>query len=177
MKFLKPVLLLSLFMTVALNSCYNEAPAGDEKKALDKIAELQWHTIEDLKDLQKKSPKLVIVDVYTDWCRWCKVMDKQTFTDPALIKHLSSNYHMVKFNAENKSSLTFKGKTYDFVQSGRRGYNELAAELCQGRLSYPSFVVLDRDLNRMGIVSGFKQAPKFREALDQIGGTNNDAAL
>jgi thioredoxin-related protein len=41
-------------------------------------------------------------------------MDKKTFTDPALIKYLNENFHVVKFNAEQKEPVSFRGKTYNW---------------------------------------------------------------
>jgi len=129
---------------------------------------LKWYSIEQLEKLQANEPKKVIVDVYTNWCRWCKVMDQKTFTDATLIEYLNENYYMVKFNAEIKTDVTFKGKKYNYISKGRGGYNTLAAELVKGRLSYPSFVVLDEGLNHLKITQGYKNAPQFKEALESI---------
>lgn len=132
---------------------------------------LVWHTIDQIEKLQAKNPeqsKKVIVDVYTNWCRWCKVMDEKTFTDAALIKYLNDNYYMVKFNAEIKEELTFKGKKYAYKGNGRKGFNSLAAELTQGKLSYPSFVILDEQLNTLQVTRGFKNAQQFKQALENI---------
>lgn len=129
---------------------------------------LKWYSIEEVEKLQAKNPKKVIVDIYTNWCRWCKVMDQKTFTDPTLIHYLNENYYMVKFNAESKTDIIFKGKKYNYVSNGQRGYNTLAAELVKGRLSYPSFVVLDESLNHLKVTHGFKNAPQFKQAIESI---------
>lgn len=129
---------------------------------------LKWHSINEVEQLQTKNPKKVIVDVYTNWCRWCKVMDEKTFTDETLVQYLNENYYMVKFNAEQKEEATFKGKKYAFQSKGIKGYNSLAAELTQGKLSYPSFVVLDEKLNTMQVTRGYKDAPQFKQALESI---------
>lgn len=165
-----PIALFSLLAMLCLQSCYQEANAVSSKKELSKPVEdgkLTWHDIADIDYLRKKSPKPVIVDIYTDWCKWCKVMDQKTFTDPGLIDFLENDYHMVKFNAETKSSLNFKGESFDYVQNGRKGYNSLAAKLCNGRLAYPSFVVLDENLNPTQVINGFKDAKAFQSLLEQ----------
>ena len=33
----------------------------------------------------RQSGKVLMVDVYTDWCEWCKVLDTKTYTDPKVI--------------------------------------------------------------------------------------------
>jgi len=156
-----------------LSSCYQDANAkvpqlkvkSSKVVAVASTEVLQWKTISDLSELQNGDPKKVIVDVYTDWCKWCKVMDEKTFSDPELINYLNANYHLVKLNAETKKVLSFNGKDYDFVKQGKRGYNELAAELLGSRMSYPSFVVLDESFNKINLIKGFKDAKAFKQAL------------
>lgn len=88
----------------------------------------------------EKDKKKIVVDIYTDWCGWCKRMDASTFQDPKVIKAINKNFYAVKFNAEQKEDINFKSKVYQFVPQGNRGYHSLAAEITQGRLSYPTFV-------------------------------------
>jgi len=37
--------------------------------------ELTWNDFDSGYKLAKKKKKIMLVDVYTDWCGWCKVMD------------------------------------------------------------------------------------------------------
>lgn len=122
-----------------------------------KDGELTWLTIEQASEIgQASNDKKFLVDVYTDWCGWCKVMDKKTFTDPELIKYLNDNFHVVKFNAEQKEPVNYRGKTYEWMQSGRNGVNTLGIELLNGRLSYPTLVYLDTDLQPITVSAGYK---------------------
>lgn len=122
---------------------------------------IQWYSFEDALAVQKESPKKLFVDVYTDWCKWCQVMDQKTFTDPAVIQYMNENFYAVKFNAEQKNAITYQGKTYEFINGGRRGIHSLAYELLDRQASYPSFVVLGENLERLGIMKGFKPAESF----------------
>ena len=117
---------------------------------------VNWYSLEDAIQATQDNPKKIFVDVYTDWCGWCKRMDKAAFTDPKVIEYLNSNFYPVKFNAEQKTPITYKGKTYEFVKSGRRGYNQLAAKLLNGRLAYPTTLVLDENAESIIISPGFK---------------------
>ncbi|MCR9253156.1 MAG: DUF255 domain-containing protein [bacterium] len=105
--------------------------------------------------------KKVFVDVYTDWCGWCKVMDKKTFNHPEVAKYMSENFYMVKFDAEQKEDVEYKGTTFKYVPSGRKGYHELAAALLHGELSYPSVLFLDEDMNLITKVPGFHPPEDF----------------
>lgn len=129
---------------------------------------IQWHTLEEALAAQKENPKKLLIDVYTDWCGWCKVMDQKTFTDPNVIQHLNENYYAVKFNAEQKQPITFQGQTYEYLQGGKRGIHGLAYALLDRQASYPSFVVLDGNLQRIGIIKGFKTPDAFVQTLQQF---------
>ena len=40
----------------------------------------------------EKAPKKLFIDVYTDWCGWCKKMDKTTFAETEVAKYINENY-------------------------------------------------------------------------------------
>lgn len=131
--------------------------------------ELTWLSIQQASEAASASnKKKFLVDVYTDWCGWCKVMDKKTFTDPELIKYLNENFHVVKFNAEQRESIKFKGKDYSWVASGRNGVNTLALELLNGRMSYPSLVYLNEKLEPILVSPGYKDAKALMAELKSL---------
>lgn len=131
---------------------------------------VKWHSIEEAFELNKKQPKKIMIDVYTDWCTWCKVMDTMTFRNQVIADYINMNFYAVKFNAEQKEDVVLNGKTYKFVASGRRGYNELAAELLNGQLGYPSVVFLDEKTNMIQPVQGYIKAKPFDQIIKFIGG-------
>jgi len=136
---------------------------------------VEWMTFEEAIAAAKadkeagKTPKKMFVDVYTDWCGWCKVMDEKTFQVPMVAKYLNENFYPVKFNAEQKEDLIYKGKTLKFVKSGRRGYHELASGLLNGKMSYPSVVFLDEDADIITTASGYIKVDRFDVIMRYIG--------
>lgn len=121
---------------------------------------LSWNEAAELAATDK-NPKKVFVDVYTDWCGWCKKMDKDTFQNPEVAAYMTENFYMVKLDGEGAEPIEFKGKTYKFVPSGRKGYHELAAALMQGRLSYPTTIFLDEKFNMLSPVPGYQKPEPF----------------
>ena len=85
---------------------------------------VKWYTIQQAIELNRKEPKKLVIDVYTDWCVWCKVMDKNTFGNTIIAEYLNQKYYPVKFNAEQKENITIGNNTYKFVAQGKRGYHE-----------------------------------------------------
>jgi hypothetical protein len=96
-------------------------------------------------------------------------MDATTFKDPTVVDIINTSYYAVKFNAELRRTIVFKGKTYNYVTSGKRGYQELAFELCNKKLTYPSFVVLDESLNSIQVLSGYREAVQMETILAYFG--------
>jgi thioredoxin-related protein len=132
---------------------------------------IKWYTLEEAMEANKTNKKKFAIDIYTDWCHWCKVMDKQTFTDPAVIKYMNEHFYSVKFDGEYKENITFQGKEFKFVNAGRRGINTLAYYLLDGRAAYPTIVYLNEDLERIKVSPGFKKPEQMLSELKTIEST------
>lgn len=127
--------------------------------------EIRWHTLKEAIELNSKEPRKFMVDVYTDWCGWCKRMDATTFSNADVAEYVNTHYYAVKFDAEMKDSLKLGERTYHFIDNGRRGYHEVAAILTKGRLSYPTIVYLDEELRHIGVEPGYKTAEQLSQKL------------
>lgn len=101
---------------------------------------IKWYDIETAEKLYKENPKPLLIDVYTDWCGWCKKMMKTTFAHQAIAGYINTNFYPVRLDAETKDTLNYKGEEY--VNTGK--VNELAQKLLNGRMSYPTLVFIDR---------------------------------
>jgi thioredoxin-related protein len=113
----------------------------------------------------KQVHKKKLIDLYTDWCGWCKRMDANTFSDPKVADYVNEHFYPIKFNAEQKDSLVHDNYTFKFVENGRRGFHELAYSLLNGRMSYPSFVYLDENSKRILISPGYKDVNQMLTEL------------
>ncbi|MEO0897471.1 MAG: DUF255 domain-containing protein [Bacteroidota bacterium] len=132
-------------------------------------AEINWMSWEEAVEASETEQRKVLVDFYTDWCGWCKRMDKTTYEDPSVVDYINKNYYAVKFDAEQKEDIVVKGRTFKFVKNGRRGYHELAASIMQGKMSYPTTSFLDENFNLLTNVPGFQQAKQFMPILAYFG--------
>jgi thioredoxin-related protein len=132
---------------------------------------IHWMSWEQMMEKSKTQPRKVVVDVYTDWCGWCKRMDATTFSDARLATYINQTYYAVKFDAEQKNDIVFKDKTYKFVKNGMRGYHELAAEMTRGQLSFPTVVFLDENIDVIQSIPGFRDTKEF-EAIATYFGRN-----
>mgnify|MGYP000536572778 FL=1 len=67
--------------------------------------EINWVSLEEAVELQKKNPKKIIMDVYTSWCGPCKMLDRNTFQNKDVAAYINKNYYAVKFNAEGQEEI------------------------------------------------------------------------
>jgi thioredoxin-related protein len=132
--------------------------------AQEKIA---WLTIEEAFDKIQTQPKKVLIDVYTDWCGWCKVMDKNTFAHPEVAKYVNEHFYAVKLDAESRKEIILGGNTYKFNASS--GAHDIAIALLQGKMSYPSIVYLDEKFNMIQPLPGYMDAAAFHPIIAFIG--------
>lgn len=121
--------------------------------------EIKWMSIEEAQAAQKKEPRKILVDVYTKWCGPCKMMMKNTFTNPDVINYINTNYYAVKFDAESPDEVSFKGQSFsnpDYVpnKAGRNGVHQLSRYWSVR--AYPTIVYMDEDLNILAPISGYK---------------------
>lgn len=130
---------------------------------------VNWMTLEQALEKSKTEKRKIFVDMYTDWCGWCKHMDSTTFIDPRVAKYLNEHYYPVKFNAEQEKDIVFKDKTYRFKKNGTRGQHELAAFWLNNRLSFPTMVFLDENQQLIQPVPGYQDATKLEAIINYFG--------
>ena len=124
-----------------------------------KSQKVNWLSIEKAQELQKKVPKNIIMDIYTDWCGPCKLMDKNTFQNPDVAQYLNNNFYAVKFNAEGNKKVSFKGREFlnnnynESLKGGRNATHDFARYL--GISGYPTIVFFDKDANPIAPITGY----------------------
>ncbi len=162
LKYLNVLIIVIFFILLPLTSF----KGSEVEQTTPKV---KWYSIEEAQALTKENPKKIYIDMYTDWCGWCKVMDNKTFTDARIIEQLNSNFYPVKFDAEGKNDVVFRDQTFKYVAQGNRGYHQLAAAMMNGKLSYPTSIFLDENLNIISPLPGYMTPDKLEPILDYIG--------
>ena len=129
---------------------------------------VKWYTIEEALKLNAAAPRKIMIDIYTDWCGWCKKMDAETFDHPVIARYINKNFYPVKFDAESSSPVTFGENTFvnQGVGSGRKTTHQFASAL--GVTGYPSVAYFTGDNKLIWVVSNFFTAEQIEPLLHFI---------
>jgi thioredoxin-related protein len=124
---------------------------------------IKWMTFEEAVEKCKTEKRKIFIDIFTEWCGWCKVMDKNTFPDAEIAKLMNEKFYAVKLDAEQTNDVVFHGTTFKYIANGNRGYHQLAAALLNNQMSYPNFVFLDEEFRIIPIYQGHTSLPGYHK--------------
>ena len=187
MKFFLSLLLIGGFAILFMAQCSDTKMAKDGEVVTQKteaipvktkvtapktkdLTKMPWASLGDIEGLMKSNPKKMLVDVYTPWCGPCKMMDRNTFSNPEIISLMGDNFYPVKFNAEGPDPIAYLGKEYtnpqyDPNKKGRNGRHQLA-NLFPVR-GYPSLVVLNEKFEIINTITGYRTPEQLKGDLAQ----------
>ena len=154
---MKKTLIIALFALLGMSAMAQE--------------KINWMSIEEAEARCAKEPRMIFIDVYTDWCGWCKRMDQSTFANPVIARYMNEHFYPVKFNAETSDTITFQGQQYmGYVrEDGRQGSHRLARTLLNGRMSYPSYVIMNEEMRALQVIPGYQKEKAFEPMIHFFG--------
>ncbi|MBN1154670.1 thioredoxin fold domain-containing protein [candidate division KSB1 bacterium] len=162
------ILLLVTSFTISNCSGQNEDDLRAENKNEKKVEltsqakstpKAEWIGFDEGLAKAAKEKKHMIVDFYTDWCHWCKVMDEKTFSETSINSKLVDRFITVRIDAENSSkTATYKGNTYTNIQLTQ----------AFGVRGFPSLAFMDKDGEIITIVPGYVPPETFIYILDYV---------
>ena len=162
-------LFFAFFALLLFSAFRTTLPTEPLRSATSAPKRIKWLTIQEAYALTQKTPKKFVIDVYTDWCGWCKVMDRETFSKPAIVDYVNENFYAVKLNAEQTDDITLGKQTFKFVSGGSRGVHELAAALMKNQMSYPTTVFLDEKFQLIQPIPGYLEPRAFHQIVTYFG--------
>ncbi|KAA3659584.1 MAG: DUF255 domain-containing protein [Calditrichaeota bacterium] len=131
---------------------------ANENKSVD------WVSFEEAITRAAKENKHIVVDFYTDWCKWCKVMDEQTYKNSEVVTYGNEKFLFAKINAESNTMVSYRGQQFTCRQ--------LTAAL--GIRGYPATVFMNEKGEFITKISGFIQPDQFMPILEFLDGKYYD---
>jgi thioredoxin-related protein len=98
-------LLAAIVLVAGISACNKK-----EGKTAATGTSINWMGYTEGMQKAKETGKPLIVDYYTTWCKYCKLMDEQTYSDPEVIALVNNNFIAIKVNAEGTAEVVDNGK-------------------------------------------------------------------
>lgn len=136
-------------------------------------AQINWMTVEQAITAQKKNPKKIIIDFYSENNKSCSAMDQHTYAHPEIIKLITDKYYAVKFNALGNNTVNFYDRVFknpDFVENSKDKNNMHSFAKFMNVNSCPSLVFLDEKGQVITNLNGLFSAKELEPYLSMIGG-------
>jgi uncharacterized protein YyaL (SSP411 family) len=130
-------------------------------------AKVNWMSVSEMHAAYARQPKPILVDVYTSWCGWCKVMDRETYSKTEVANYINEHFYPVKLDAESKDSFVWNNKT--FLYNRQYKSNDLAIWLLYGQMSYPSTVFLPTLDGQPAPLAGYLKPAEMEAPLRYFG--------
>jgi thioredoxin-related protein len=149
-----------LALIIVLMVCTRPSFSQNEADGL-----VKWLTLKEAQEKNKTVSKPFIIDIYTDWCGWCKHMMKTTYSSEGLAAYINANFYPVKFNAETKDTIEYNGVVYKPLSKDPKTPHELAVKFLGTSLSYPSTMFVTNNFEYNLLSQGYLEDKKLEPLL------------
>ncbi|MDT8323542.1 MAG: DUF255 domain-containing protein [Bacteroidota bacterium] len=120
--------------------------------------EVEWLNYSEAVSRGAAEDKIILVDVYTDWCGWCRKMDREVYGDAAVREYLAAHYVAAKLDAESGARHTVQGQEATESQIAK----------AYGISGYPATIFLNAEGEIITILSGYVDRDRFLLVLEYI---------
>lgn len=157
MKILK--LIPILFLAGILFSCTQSEASENGFTSNEQDDQLvEWVNMSEAQSAAKEDGKWVLIDVYTEWCGFCRRMNSETYRDERVLEIIEENYHPVRIDAESETSIVFNNEEVtmkEFAYAFRVS-------------SYPTTIIITPEGEPFAAQPGFMDARMFTDILNFV---------
>lgn len=117
-----------------------------------------WTDLESAVKTAKTNNKPVFVNVYADWCGYCRKMDQTTFRDAGVVSKLNTQFVSARLNGESTKKISL----------GKGVMTESEWAMRQGVEGFPALVVLDPKGRTLLLYPGYMEAAQASAVLADV---------
>ncbi len=149
---------------------YVGAPLSGQNK-------VRWNSWDGASEKLNKGDRKFLVYFYYDGCKWCRFMEETTFSADHIAKFVNQKFYAFRVNALSSDKIVIADKAYTSVRIGKYDFNELAADLLAGNMSFPSFVFLDEQFKKLGTYDSYMDEHNFEMILSFYAGNHHKCTM
>ena len=155
MKFSKGLAaLVAVVLLLGVAACSKK----NEQSSTQPAGAINWVGYTEGMKKAKETNKPVMVDFYTSWCKYCKMLDDTTYKDPAIVEILNRDFVIIKVNAEGENKVMEGGKEMT--------ERELAAQFKV--TGFPTIWFFDANGKQIAPLPGYSPPEDFKPVLTFI---------
>jgi len=147
------VILAALLLFFGCGDKGNPAVGGN-----DDLSAINWVGTDKVYSDSADKKQCSFIFFYADWCGWCKKMEKETFSDTAVVRIINESFNAVRINGESDTLVVYRDSALSC-----RGMVEY-----YGITGYPTTCFFKGAGQYIIPVLGYKSAQVFRQILDTI---------
>lgn len=150
---------ITIFFIFIFSSFTNSSLINKEK--------VHWLSIEEMEAKMVAEKRPILVDLYTNWCYWCKVMDKKTYSDSKVAAYINEHFYAVKINAESKEAIKWGNRTFSYNEQNK--VNDFALFVSPNELGFPTTAIFPELNLQPAAIPGYMTVKDIEPVLNYFG--------
>ena len=146
---------------------YNKSIYDSLRK--DDTIKIKWLSFDQAVSENKKKPKKILINVYTNWCNSCNVMKKATLSNPVIAQYINDKFYAVDFDAQSMDSISFMGTKFGNGGKEKNFFHDFIIAALKGNIILPNQLIFNEQNMMIDQLPYFMTPKTFEMILKYLG--------